>query len=160
MKNEHLTEETLQAFLLKETQEDGIATHLLACENCRARFENYQHLVAEIQKIAPETFSFDVTTVVMDKIVSYERKESSKQELILWGVLILLLLVILGFSLPFVPQIFSIFSAMPLFSNFLLFGTSIFVLVFLIADIYKAHKIEEKKIFGNNLQPTIHLPVQ
>jgi len=69
MTNNHLTDETLQAFLLKEIQDDTITAHLAVCSSCREKLGNYQHLVVGIQKIESETFSFDVTTVVMDRII-------------------------------------------------------------------------------------------
>ncbi|MDZ4147446.1 MAG: hypothetical protein U1C58_04095, partial [Flavobacteriaceae bacterium] len=61
MKSTHLTDENLQAFILNEIQDDTIATHLAVCPNCREKLEKYQHLIVGITKIAPETFSFDVT---------------------------------------------------------------------------------------------------
>lgn len=155
MKSKHLTDETLQAFLLKEIQDDTIATHLASCANCMEKLENYQYLVAGIQKIAPETFSFDVTTVVMDKIMLYERKENRKQELVFCGILIFLLVVISSFSIPFIPQILTIFYSIPVFKTLLIVGTGLVVLLFLLADINKQYKMKEKKIFENNLQPIL-----
>ena len=109
MTNNHLTDETLQAFLLKEIQDDTIMAHLDVCSNCREKLESYQYLVDNIQRVAPETFSFDVATVVMDRIKLYERQESKKQGLVFWGLLIFLLIVISSFSIPFIPRILAIF---------------------------------------------------
>ena len=147
MKNNHLTDETLQAFLLKEMQDDTIVTHLAACSSCLEKLENYQYLVVGIQKTAPETFSFDVTTVVMDKIMLYERKENRKQELVFWGLLMFLLVIISSFSIPFIPQILTIFYSAPIFKMLLIVGTGLVVLLFLLADINKQYKMKEEKIF-------------
>lgn len=153
MTNEHLTDETLQAFLLNETQEDTIAAHLSACADCREKLENYQRLVVGIQKMTPESFAFDVTTVVMDKIVQYKRQETQKQEFVFWGLLGLLILVIVAFFVPFLPQIRAFFTAIPVFTALLIGGTGAVVLLFLVADTNRQYKIKEEKIFQNKLQP-------
>jgi anti-sigma factor RsiW len=153
MTNGHLTDETLQAFLLDETQEGTAAAHLSACADCREKLENYQRLVVGIKKMTPESFAFDVTAVVMNNIVQYERQESRKQELVFWGLLSLLIVVITAFSIPFLPQIRAIFSAIPVFPALLIGGTGAVVLLFLVADINRQYKIKEEKIFQNKLQP-------
>ena len=155
MTNNHLTDETLQAVMLKEIQDDTITAHLATCSSCREKLGNYQHLVVGIQKIAPETFSFDITTVVMDRIMLFERQESRKQELVFWGLLTLLLLVISSFSIPFVPQILTIFYSIPFFTILFVVGTGLVVLLFLLADINKEFKMKEEKIFQNKLQPIL-----
>lgn len=153
MINDHLTDETLQAFLLKEMQDDAVAVHLAACADCREKLENYQRLVVGVKKMAPESFAFDVTTVVMDKIVQYERQKSQRQEFIFWGLLSHLIIVIIAFSIPFLPQIRAIFTAIPVFSALLIGGTGAVVLLFLLADINRQYKTKEAKIFQNKLQP-------
>lgn len=151
----HLTDETVQAFLLKEKKDDTVAKHLLACADCRVKFENYKYLVDNIQRVAPEIFSFDVTTVVMDRIILFERQESRKQELAFWGLLIFLLLVISLFSIPFIPQILTVFYSIPFFTTLFVVGTSLVVLLFLLADINRQFKMKEEKIFQNKLQPIL-----
>lgn len=155
MINNHLTDDTLQAFLLKEIQDDTITAHLAACSSCREKLGNYQYLVVGIQKIALETFSFDVTTVVMDRIMLFERQESRKQELILWGLLTLLLVVMASFSIPFITPILTIFYSIPFFTTLFLVGTGLGVLLFLLADMSKQFKLKEEKIFHNKLQPIL-----
>jgi predicted nucleic acid-binding Zn ribbon protein len=155
MNNEHLTDETLQAFILNEIQDDAIATHLAVCSNCREKLEKYQYLIVGISKMAPETFSFDVTAVVMDKIMIYERQESRRQEWIFWGLLTILLLVISSFSIPFIPKILAVFYSIPVFKTLLILGTGLVVLLFLLADINKQYRMKEEKIFKNDLQPIL-----
>ena len=155
MTNNHLTDETVQAFLFKETKDDGITMHLLECVECRGKFENYQYLVNNIKRVAPETFSFDVTNLVMDRIMLFERQESRKQGLIFWGLLTFLLIVISSFSIPFVPQILTVFYSIPFFTSIFVVGTGLVVFLFLLADINKQFKMKEEKIFRNKLQPIL-----
>lgn len=150
---QHLTDETLQAFLLKETQDDAVSMHLAVCSACRIKLENYQHLVVGIQKVAPESFAFDVTTLVMDRVVQYEKQESRKQELVFWAIMTILLIGISSFAIPFIPQILTIFSSTPVFSMLFVVGTGLAVFVFLFADLSKQYKQKERQIFGNKLQP-------
>lgn len=154
MKSTHLTDETLQAFLLSEMQEDAIATHLAVCSNCREKLETYRQLMLGISKTAPETFSFDVTSVVMDKIMLYEKKKSKKQGLFFWGVLTFLLLAIASLAIPFIPNILAVFYSKSLFTTLLVIGTGLVVFLFFLADINQQYKAKEEKVFKNNLQPT------
>lgn len=153
MKSNHLTDEILQAFLLKEIVDDTLDTHIVECSICRAKLENYRYLVASIQKIEPEPFSFDVTTVVMQKIELYEKQENIKRALVFWGLLIFFIGSVVLISLPFLLPILRVFYSMALFTNIFIAGTSISVLIFLLSDIYKQYKIKEKILFEENLQP-------
>lgn len=155
MTNSHLTDETLQAFLLKEMQDDTAAIHLSVCAHCQTKLEKYQHLLSDIQKIEPETFPFDVTTVVMDKIRCYEKQKSRKQERSLWVLFIFLAILISSLAIPFIPQFLTAFYAMPIFTTLLILGTALVVFLFLLVDLYKRYQLKEQKIFDNNLQPTL-----
>lgn len=153
MTNNHLSDEILQVFLLEETQSDTVTSHLSTCVECREKLENYHSLVDNIKKITPETFAFDVTTLVMGNIVQYETKKIRNQEVIFWGFLILLLGVISSFAIPYIPKILSVFKSIPSFTTILIVGTGLMVMLFLIADLNNQYKLKEKKIFENNLQP-------
>lgn len=155
MKNGHLTDEILQGFLLNEIQEDTIVTHLTVCTECRERLEDYQYLVDSVQKIKPETFSFDITALAMNSIMLYEQKKSKKQGLFFWGLLIFLLIIIASFSIPYIPTMFAIFYTKSIFTTLLMVGTGLVVFLFLLADITQQYKTKEAKIFKHNLQPTL-----
>jgi len=154
MKSTHLTDETLQAFLLSEMQDGTIATHLAVCSNCREKLETYRQLMLGISKTAPETFSFDLTSVVMDKIMLYEKNKNKKQGLFFWGVLTFLFLLIVSLAIPFIPDILAVFYSKSIFTTLLVIGTGVVVFLFLLADITQQYKIKEEKVFKNNLQPT------
>lgn len=155
MNNRHLTDEALQAFVLKEIQDDTVAVHLSVCADCREKIKNYQYLVDNIQKVAPESFSFDVTTVVMDSVVKYKRRETVKQKIGFWILLTFLSLIVLSFAIPFLPRILMIFDSISIFKTLFIVGTGFAVIFFLLADLSRQYKLKEKKLFENNLQPTL-----
>ena len=155
MTNHHLTDEILQAFLLDGMQDDTIASHLSVCIECHTKLESYQNVINNLKKIPSETFAFDMTTLVMDNIVKYETQKSKKQELVFWAFLMFFLVSIASFALPYVPQILSIFDAIPNFATLFIIGTGIMVVLFLLVDLIKQYKLKEEKIFKNNLQPTL-----
>lgn len=153
MKSKHLTDEILQAFLLKEIQDDALHAHIAGCSICRTKLENYQHLITNLRKVESEAFSFDVTTVVMKKIEGYERQKNTKRVLAFWGVLGVLVLSVVLISIPFLKPILSVFFSMPLLTGIFIVGSGISVLIFLLSDSYNQYKIKEKIIFEKNLQP-------
>lgn len=154
MKMIHLTDEILQAYLLKELQDDAIATHLAACSMCRKSLGDYQLLIDSVQETTTETFSFDVTALAMNNIMLYEKK-SKKQGLAFWGLLIFLVLAILAFSIPFIPRVPAIFYSKSIVTTLLVIGTGSAVLLFLLADIIQQYKTKADKLFKNNLQPAL-----
>lgn len=155
MKSIHLTDEILQAYLLKEIQDDTIVSHLTVCSTCRRRLAAYQFLIDNMQTIRTEAFSFNVTTLVMNNIMLYENKKSKKQALVFWGLLLLLLIALSAFSIPFIPKILALFSSKSIFTTLLVTGTGLVVLLFLLADIIQQYKTKEDKLFKNNLQPIL-----
>ncbi len=155
MTNDHLTDEILQAYLFEEMQDDAIASHISVCKECRKKIENYQQLVNNLTKISPDSFAFDVTTLVMNNIVQYETQKSKKQELVFWGFLMFLLVSIASFALPYVPQLLSFFVAIPNVTKLFIVGTGIMVVLFLLIDLIKQYKLKEEKMFKNNLQPIL-----
>jgi predicted tellurium resistance membrane protein TerC len=153
MKSSHLTDETLQAFLLKEIQDETVAAHLTGCSACSERLEEYQTLINRVQQVEAEAFSFDVSALAMQSVLLYEKKKSKKQELVFWGLLIVLVIAIASFSVPFIPAVLALFSLTADFSILLITGTGAVVLLFLLADIVRQYKAKEEKLFATNLQP-------
>jgi hypothetical protein len=155
MKDAHLTEENLQEYFFNEFQDSEIAMHLAGCPDCRERLEAYQLLIANVKKIQPESFSFEVTALAMDKIFLYEKKKNKRKEIVLWGVLATVSILISSFSIPYLPMIFALFYSQSIFSTLFLIGTGLFILAFLVADIIRQYKKKEDEIFKNDLQPML-----
>ena len=153
MKNNHLTDETLQAFLLHEIQDDAIHIHLADCSICSAKLKNYQYLIERINKITPEKFSFDVTGVVMHKIEQHVIQKNTKHDLIFWGIMAALIGSIVILSLPFLQPVVRVFYAKSFYTNLFMIGTGFCVAIIFVADIYKSYSVKEKKLFDINLQP-------
>lgn len=153
MKHLHLSDEILQAFALNERQDDTTAEHLSACSICRQRLEAYQHLMAGIEQIKPEVFSFDVTALAMDQIGRYEKKKNKKENLVFWGVSAIVSIGISGFAIPFVPTVFAIFNSESIFTTLLVIGTGLAVLLFLLADAMRQYQKKERQLFKDHLQP-------
>lgn len=151
----HLTDDMLQAYLLKETEDDTIAPHLSACFSCRERLDAYQLLVNSVQTMKPETFTFNVSSLVMNRIVLYEKKKTKKQAWVYWGLLVVLSIVIVSFSIPFLPRIPALFYSTSLITILLVIGTGLAVLLFLLTDITRQYKKKENKLFQKNLQPIL-----
>jgi len=155
MNNIHLTDEILQAYLLKEDVDDNTMKHLSACSLCREKLTEYQFLIDTMQEITAEPSSFNTTTLVMNQIMLYEQKKSRKEEWIFWGVLILLIIIIISVALPFVLNVLRIFHATSFTTTILLVGTGLCVFAFLLADTIQRFHMKEVKLFKNNLQPLL-----
>jgi uncharacterized membrane protein len=155
MKDIHLIDEVLQAFLLNETNDNSISNHLAACSTCKKRLEEYQLLFDSVKEIKAEVFSFELTSLAMNSIMLYERKKTRKETMFYWGLLVILLLTISSFSIPYIPSILSIFSANSIFTTLLVIITGLVVLLFLFADLILEYNKKKQELFENILQPTI-----
>lgn len=155
MKDDHLTDEILQAYLLREMHDDTIAEHLATCSHCLEKLDDYRSLISGIQRTVPEPFSFDVTALVMDKIMLYEKKKDRKEKLFFWWFLTFSLVAISLFSIPFIPRILTFFNSIPVIKTLMIAGTGLGVLLFLLADINKRYKKKKEIFFKTNLQPTL-----
>lgn len=155
MKSAHLIDEVLQAYLLEDIHDENITAHLNVCHMCRKKLEEYKFLINNVQIIEKETFSFDVTTLVMNKITLYEKKKSIKHELIFWGLFIIPVIAISSFCFPFIPNILAIFNSKSILTTLFIVGTGAALMLFLLVDLHKQYKLKERKIFKNNLQPIL-----
>jgi hypothetical protein len=143
MKNDHLTDETLQAYLLKEIQDDTIATHLTVCTNCREKFEKYQHLIVGISKIAHETFSFDLSSIVMEKIYELETQKERNKNNVLYISLSIASIVALVLLYPYIKIIFNLFKSYSIMANIFILISVLGVVIFLLSDLFRQYKQKE-----------------
>ena len=143
MKSNHLTDETLQAFLLDEMQDNTIATHLAICSNCRKKLEKYQHLMVGLSKIVPETFSFDVTNVVMKKINQVEAQKERNKNIVMYMSLSIVSIVALGLLYPYIKIIFTQFKSFSIMANVFILVSVLGVVIFLLNDLFRQYKQKE-----------------
>ncbi len=140
MNNNHLTDETLQAFLLTEMQDDTIALHLDLCETCRGKLEIYQHLMVGISTLEPETFPFDVTALVMKKINELETQKEKNTNLVLYMSLSIVSIVALALLYPYVKIVFTPFNSFSIMANIFMLVSALGVVVFIMNDQFRQYK--------------------
>lgn len=155
MKENHLTDEILQAYLLKDVENMEITKHLSECFVCQKKLEEYQFFITAVNEVKSETFGFDVEKLVMNKITLYEKKKNKKQTFFFWGILIFLFVVISSLSIPFIPKVFMLFKSKSICTTLFVIVTSLVISLFLLTDTIKQYKMKENKIFKNNLQPIL-----
>jgi predicted anti-sigma-YlaC factor YlaD len=140
MNTNHLTDEALQAFLLKEIQDTTIAEHISICSICRKKLKNYAYLLNGIQKVKPEAFSFDVPALVMEKIYAIERRKKKNASIILYVGLLLVSLVVLFLLYPYLKTIFMAFRSFSLIENTCMLVSVLGALAFLLNDLFRQYK--------------------
>lgn len=143
MKNDHVTDEVLQAFLLKEIQENSIAMHLNVCSKCQERLEDYEFLINNVRKIKSETFSFDVTSLVMEKIESVEIQKEKNKNTVLYIIFSIISTITLALSYPSLKIIFHQFKSFSMITNVFMLVSVSGVFIFLMNDLFRQYKRKE-----------------
>lgn len=143
MKSIHLTDEILQTYLLEDIQDDAIAMHLTGCSKCRKRLKEYQFLIDSVQKIKPETFSFDVTSLVMEKIIEVETQKEKNSNIVLYISLSIVSIVAMALLYPYIKIIFTQFKSFSLMANVFMLVSVIGVVIFLLNDLFRQYKQKE-----------------
>src|SRR6478609_6223334 len=70
MKNGHLTDEMIQEFIWDaESLDLSARAHMLTCDHCKTRVENYQLLFTEIEQLPKPAFNFDLSSLVLNQIM-------------------------------------------------------------------------------------------
>ena len=143
MKSNHITDEILQAYLLNEIQDDKIATHLSGCSSCQEKLEEYQLLIDSVQKIKPETFSFDVASIVMAKINEVEGQKEKDTNIVLYLSLSSISIAAFVLLYPYIKSIFTQFKLFSVMGNLFILVSALGVTIFLLNDIIRQYKQKE-----------------
>ena len=143
MKSNHITDEILQAYLLNEIQDDKIATHLSGCLACQEKLEEYQLLIDSVQKIKPETFSFDVASIVMAKINEVEGQKEKDTNIVLYLSLSSISIAAFVLLYPYIKSIFTQFKLFSVMGNLFILVSALGVTIFLLNDIIRQYKQKE-----------------
>lgn len=143
MINNHLTDETLQAHLLKEIQDETIAKHLDVCSMCKIKLEEYQLLIDSVPKIKTETFSFDVTSLVMEKIIEVETQKERNKNIILYMSLTIVSIVTMALLYPYIKIIFTQFNSFSIMRNVFMLVSVLGFVIFLLYDLFRQYKQKE-----------------
>lgn len=143
MKSIHLTDEILQAYLLKEIHDHTIATHITECPTCQKKLDEYQFLIDSVQKIKPETFPFDVTSIVMAKINEVETQKEKNTNIALYMSLSIASIVTMILLYPYIKTIFTQFKSFSIIGNVFMLVSALGVVVFLLNDLFRKYKQKE-----------------
>ncbi|RYY30644.1 MAG: hypothetical protein EOO04_04255 [Chitinophagaceae bacterium] len=69
MTNGHLDDEMIQEYIWNPTVLPATAlAHIVDCEHCKTRADNYQALFSQVTDLPKPSFEFDLSQVVMEKI--------------------------------------------------------------------------------------------
>lgn len=147
METNHLTDEVIQAFVLKEIVDDNIAMHLTVCESCKAKHNAYQILVSNLNTIEVEAFSFDVSTLVMQKIEAVETGKAARQSTILFIGIAVCIICFVALAYPIIGPLLQYFSALSVMSNGLIAVSAMGIVFFLINDLFRQYKQRENLLF-------------
>jgi len=140
MNTNHLTDDTIQAYILQEISDDKIALHISECSDCKAKLESYQTLINAVNSITSETFSFDVTAIVLQKIEATETQKIALGSYVLITVLSVFILSIILFSFSIIKPIFQLFWSLDFFGNAFIIVSALCVFTFLFNDILRKYK--------------------
>ncbi len=144
MKSMHLTDELLQDYVFTGILYENATKHLASCDQCIAQLKAYQNLSSTLNTLAVETFSFNTSSLVIQKIEM--RRKKKKIELNLFYTSLLgLILVPVYFILPMIVTAFNV----QLIDNaamVLLVTGTLCVISFLVIDMFRTQKEKELKI--------------
>ncbi len=96
-----------------------------------------------MQKIKPETFSFDVTSIVMTKINEVERQKEKNTNIILYLSLSSISIAALVLLYPYIKSIFTQFKLFTVMGNLFVLVSALGVTIFLLNDIIRQYKQKE-----------------
>ncbi len=144
MTKKHLSDAILQAYLLKEIQDDSINKHLKECLACQQKFEEYQFLIENVQKVKTDPFSFDVTSLVMEKIKEAETRKEKKKHIVLYMSLSTVSIAAMGLLYPYIKILFTQFKSFSIITNFFMLVSALGVAAFLLFDLFRQYQQKEK----------------
>jgi hypothetical protein len=143
MNTKHLTDDIIQAYILQEISDNQIALHILECANCKAKMESYQTLMNTIGNLKSETFPFDVTALVLQKIEATETKKTALGSYALIAVLSVFFMGVILLIIPITEPIIQMFRSLNVIDNAFLTVSAVCVLIFLIKDTFRQYKQKE-----------------
>lgn len=143
MNTNHLTDEVIQDYILQKISAEKIVLHISECADCNAKIESYQVLMNTIGSVKPETFSFDVSALVMQKIEAMETESISPNSYFLVAIFSIFILGIILFSLSFIEPIIQVFRTLRIIDNTFIIVSALSVFIFLFKDILRQYKQKE-----------------
>ncbi|HTE23195.1 hypothetical protein [Flavitalea sp.] len=160
MKNGHLTDEMIQEFIWSSENPDLSArAHMLTCEHCKTRAENYQLLFTEIEQLSKPAFNFDLSKLVLNQVMEQNPVASLNADPLLatipaieklngprrkniWPGIIITLMTIGLIGTPvylFLDSIQDIISEVSTMVTYLIIMTVVLIAAFLVFDEYRKY---------------------
>jgi len=148
MKNEHLSEEEIQALAMGTENQSKFHGHLQHCIKCRKSIEAYQTIFTALAQQPMLTFGFDVT--LPTEIATQKVKPNPTS----FPILALGILSFLTLSLGIVGWLASRTSSQGLLiSNVIIIGIATLILCGLLADMSIKYRRKISTIRQSNMQP-------
>lgn len=143
MNSNHLTDDSIQAYILQEISDNQIALHISGCASCKAKMESYQTLMHTMGTLKSETFSFDASALVMQKIEATETKKTALGSYALIAILSILILGVILFSIPITEPIIQVFRSLNAIDSAFIIVSAGGVFIFLFKDVFRQYKQKE-----------------
>lgn len=144
MNTNHFTDEAIQDFILLRIEDEKFDLHISECPECKAKMESYKVLMNALSNLEPETFSFDVTALVMKKIEVTETETVLSSAFTWFTITSIFILAVIILNLSFLKPIIQIFLSLSLMDNTFILISALCVFIFLAKDVISQYKQKEK----------------
>jgi len=158
--NGHLTDEMIQEFIWDpEALDLSARAHILTCEHCKTRAENYQVLFTEMEQLPKPAFNFDLSNLVLNQIMdqklnasvntnpvmspvpAIEKLNASKPKNIWTGIVITLMAIgLIGTPVYLFKDSFQdIIAEVSVMGTYVIIMTVVLIAAFLVFDEYRKY---------------------
>ena len=143
MVTKHLTDDEVQQYALdKANSDERITRHIHFCDECRAKSDMYQLMIAGIKQQPQAAFDFNLSELVLQQLPS--PKESTSDRLLLWIV------ICVGFGFTgaalyyFEGSLIYLFRGVAAIFIYLIIISAVTVFTWVFIDMYKRFNKEMK----------------
>jgi hypothetical protein len=140
MNTNHLTDEVIQDYVFHKISDEQFVLHISECTDCKAKIEAYHVLMDTIDSVKPETFPFNITELVLQKIEAMEPKRKTLGNYGLITILSTFILGIILYVLTVIEPINHIFSSLRVIDSAFIIVSALSVFIFLFKDILRQYK--------------------
>ncbi|MEW6196974.1 MAG: hypothetical protein AB1521_17645 [Bacteroidota bacterium] len=103
MKSNHLTDQEIQEFLFgKSTISKDTNDHINSCKECESKIANYKTITESIKAVSNPSFDFDLSGMVMEKLITKKQRTKLSWHLIFSFVLGLISFAIIIVCINFI----------------------------------------------------------
>lgn len=140
MISKHLSDYDIQRLVLDEANcDDGIMQHARMCPRCNSKAETYRLIFASLEKQPKPVFEFDLTEMVLSKLVAKEETPRLPNSLT-YLTLTIIVAPLAAVSYIFGKTLLGIFSSASSILLYMMVATASTFLALQIIDMFKKHK--------------------